>query len=234
MKARWAAVALAVAGIGLLAACSDDEPSESFTQGAELYTVTFDDAGAWEAGAFPLEAEQPTSFLSIADGRYLIDHQSEDPSFAWGVGGAPYENVVIEVDTQQLSPFKDNLYGVLCRVAPNERGDLTGYALLISGDGHFGIANLEKGPLSSAPFLTFLLEWHQSEHIKQGEASNQLRAVCVDDYLAIYANGKFLGDVRDSAYRRPGQVGLVAGANREGNVIIAFDTLTVFEGTLTD
>jgi hypothetical protein len=54
----------------------------------------------------------------------------------------------------------------------------------------------------------------------------------VDDYLAVYANGKFLGDVTTSTYNRPGQVGLIAGVTGEAEVSVAFDNLAVYEGSL--
>jgi len=68
---------------------------------------------------------------------------------------------------------------------------------------------------------------------RQGRASNTIRAVCVDDYLAIYANGTFLGEVKSSDYRRAGQVGLVAGVSRNKDIRVAFDNLAVYEGAIS-
>jgi hypothetical protein len=48
----------------------------------------------------------------------------------------------------------------------------------------------------------------------------------------VYANGKFLGDVKNDTYPRPGQVGLLAGVTGGGTVSIAFDNLAVYEGTV--
>jgi hypothetical protein len=105
---------------------------------------------------------------------------------------------------------------------------MSGYVLLISGDGHYGIAELSRNSLD------FLLEWHQSDAINTGEAANTIRAECVDDYLAVYANGEFLGEVEDSGYLRAGQVTLVAGVSPDATVSVAFDDLTVTEATLND
>jgi len=227
IRTRWYVLALVLIGLFVLAACGSDDASKTPITGDRLLTVTFDEPGAWEEGTYPAGETDPTSVLAIADGRYRIDHRADrSASFTWGAGGDAYENVIIEVETGQLSAEKDNLYGVLCRLSQDESGDWTGYALLISGDGHFGIADLAHGGLD------FVLEWHQSDVIKQGQASNTIRAVCVDGYLAIYANDTFLGEVKDNMYRRPGQVGLIAGVTEGETVSIAFDNLTVYEGAL--
>lgn len=220
---RWAIVGLIL--VMLLAACGSDDPSKTVHQGPALFSLTFDEAGSWEEGSFP--AESPTSTLAIVDGRYQIDHTSQrNASFVWGAGGEPVEDVVIEVETEQLSADKDNLYGVICRLEVDEDGSASGYALLISGDGHYGIADF------SDDTLDFVLAWHQSDAIEQGQSGNTIRAACVGDYLAIYANGRFLGEVKNNGFRRAGQVALIAGSAGGQPVRVAFDNLRVFEGSL--
>jgi hypothetical protein len=210
-----------------LAACGGGDPAHQPVAGERLLSETFDVAGSWEEGAFLPQAGDPASRLAVTGGRYEIAHRAgRAASFTWGAGGGEYEDVIIEVRAEQLSAEKDNLYGVLCRLAQDEGGEWSGYALLISGDGHYGIADLSRGSLD------FLLEWHQSGAIRQGQAANTIRAVCAENYLAVYANGEFLGEVKDSLYRRAGQVGLIAGASQGGAVQVAFDDLTVFAGTL--
>ncbi|MBN1200764.1 MAG: hypothetical protein JXJ20_02800 [Anaerolineae bacterium] len=209
-----------------LAACGND-PSHTAAQGSELFTVSFDESGSWEEGSYPSGADDPGSTLVISDGRYRIDHRpTGSNSFTWGTGGDAYEDVIIDVETEQLSRENNNLYGIGCRLETNADGSASGYALLISGDGHYGIARLNKTSLS------FVLDWHQSGAIHENRAKNTIRAVCVDDYLAVYANGEFLGEVTDDTYRRAGQVALIAGVIEEGDVSVAFDNLAVYEGTL--
>lgn len=222
-------IALGIAQSLALAACGGSDPSYRPVAGASLLSETFDAPGDWEEGAYPPEAADPASRLAIAGGRYEIMHRAERAaSFTWGAEGDNYEDVIVDVRAEQLSTDKDNLYGVLCRLAQDDAGDWSGYALLISGDGHYGIADLSRGSLD------FLLEWHQSGAIEQGQATNTIRAVCAENYLAVYANGEFLGEVKDSLYRRAGQVGLIAGASEGAVVHVAFDDLTVFAGTLSD
>jgi hypothetical protein len=211
----------------VLAACGGNDPSRTAQKGNVLLTVTFDQAGDWEVGQYPADAQAPESVLSITDGRYQIDHRADtDSSFVWGAGGETYQNVIVEVDTDQLSTEKDNLYGVMCRLGTDDRGNSTGYALLISGDGHFGIAEFSRSSLD------FLLKWRQSDHIKRGRAHNMIRAVCVDNYLAVYANGEFLGEVKDDKHSAAGQVGVIAGVKKGQTISIAFDNLIVYEGTI--
>lgn len=221
---RGSMVGFVLAAVLLLAACGEDEPARRVTQGEALYTVSFEAPGTWEEGRYPAEAADPDAVLAVLDGRYRIDFRAGDSaSFIWGAGGDPVEDALIEVRAEQLSAEDDNLYGVACRLVQAADGSASGYALLISGDGHYSIAQLTRTS------LTFLLDWHQSSAIKRGQAANTLRAVCADDYLALYANGTFLGDVtlKGDALRRPGQVGLIAGVNKGAAVSIAFDDLTV-------
>ncbi|HML22592.1 MAG TPA: hypothetical protein PKD09_13140 [Aggregatilinea sp.] len=211
-----------------IAACQPD-PKHQVETGAELLSATFDDPSSWESGAYPVNAEEPDSTLSVVDGRFRIDHRSTgSPSFTWSLGGDAYQNVVIEVETQQISDEENNLYGVACRLTTDDSGDATGYVLLISGDGYFGFARLSNRSLE------FLIDWRQNNAIRKGKASNTIRAVCVDDYLALSVNGEFLGDITDDKYAdQSGQVGMVAGVTTDASVSIDFDNLIVYEGRIT-
>ncbi len=213
----------------LLAACGDDGPSRTVRTGDLLLSESFAAPQTWEQGVYPPDAATPDSQLVVLEGRYELFHRAgRAASFTWGAGADAPQDVIIEVSAEQLSADKDNLYGVLCRLAQDEAGQWSGYALLISGDGHYGIADLSRESLD------FILEWHQSDVIRQGQSLNTLRAVCADDYLALYVNGKFLGEAKDSRYRRAGQIGLIAGVTAGGEVRVAFDDLTVRAASLAD
>lgn len=210
-----------------LTACNSGDASKTATQGDELFSVTFDTLDSWETGSYPVGAEDPDSALSISGGRYEIEHRAaQSTSFTWGAGGNAHQDVIIEVTAEQLSSENDNLYGVGCRLSTEKNGDQSGYVLLVSGDGHYGIARLNNRS------LFFILGWNQSDAIHEGQASNSIRAVCIDDYLALYANGKFLGEASDSQYIRAGQVGLFAGVIEGQTARVTFDDLRVYEGTL--
>lgn len=213
----------------VLSACGSD-PAHEINTGDELISITFDNPGDWEVGTYSRgDAAEPTSDSSflIRDGRFLMEHESlQDASFAWTADGETYENVIVEVEVEQIGGENDNLYGVGCRLEVDDNGDVSGYALLLSGDGHYGLARINNRS------LTFILKWHQSDKINQGRNTNSIRAVCIDDYLAFYVNSEFMGDVTDHTYRRAGQVGFIVGVNEGGNVSIGFDDLIVYEGSL--
>jgi hypothetical protein len=165
---------------------------------------------------------QSTSDLIIRDGHYQLTHTSDSSSYIWAQDGEPAQNVNIQVEAQPQSSYANNLYGVMCRVS--EGG--AGYAFLISNDGFGAIARTDGKSLS------FIHEWVENAAIKDGQENNTIRAVCVDDYLALYVNDEFIGDAKDDRYPDAGQVGLIGGVFVEGGddeaqATIQFDNLTV-------
>ncbi len=208
----------------VLAACGDSEPRHQVVTEAEVLRVSFDEADDWEVGQYP------ASSLTITEGRYRIDHNADrNASFTWGTGSSvDTPDVILDLDAEQLSPYDDTLYGVICRLDASNLNDPGGYAFLVSGDGHYGIAALKNRSLS------FLVEWHQSDKVRTGQAVNRLRAVCIGDYLALYVNDHFVGDVTDSTYSRAGSVGVIAGVQGGQSVSVAFDNLVIHAGSLAD
>lgn len=99
-----------------------------------------------------------------------------------------------------------------------------GYLFLIQGTGNYAILR------SRGRSLTPLVNWTQTDKIKTGPDRNQLRAVCVGDYLAFYINGEFVADATDTTYSS-GQVGLAASASNRLGVQVEFDNLVVHEAT---
>lgn len=123
-----------------------------------------------------------------------------------------------EAPTEQVTaePTAEVPGSVLSQEAAN--GD--GYLFLIQGTGSFAIMR------SRGRNLTPLVNWTPSDKIHAGMERNELRAVCMGDYLAFYINGEFVGDATDSTFAS-GQVGLLAsGATRLG-AVIEFDDLKV-------
>lgn len=95
-----------------------------------------------------------------------------------------------------------------------------GYLFLIQGSGSFAIMRARGRD------LTPLVNWTPSSHIQQGAARNELRAVCMGDYLALFINGEFAGDTTDSTYSS-GQVGLAASSASRLGVRVEFDDVVV-------
>jgi hypothetical protein len=99
-------------------------------------------------------------------------------------------------------------------------GEGDGYLFLVQGSGSFGIFR------ASGRALTPLVDWRASDAINAGAATNNLRAVCVGNYLAFYINDTFVADATDDSYTE-GQVALVASAASRLGVRVLFDNLTV-------
>ena len=216
----------------IASACGTDarHTEDDFEVGETILTIDFADEASFETGDY----EEAGASLSIEDGRYRLMQAGERTAYIWGQGGEEAANVIVEAVAAPQSDFANNLYGVMCRV--NAEGE--GYAFLISNDGFGAIAFADKGAGTQSS-LSFIFDWVESDAINEGQAQNTVRAVCIDDYLALYINGEFVGDVEDTRFSDPGQVGLIAGlfiesGDESGEAIIEFDDLTVSEGSLAN
>lgn len=211
----------------LLAACAPDaiHGEDELETGDQLYSIDFESDDAFPLPSYPdVEAT-----FEIADGTYRIQHAANRANYIWAQGGDAAQDVIIEVQAEVLSSYSNNLYGLMCRV--DEDG--SGYAFLVSSDGFAGIARAENARLS------FLADWTANDAVNEGQAINNMRAVCIDDYLALYVNGEFVLDAEDSTFSGSGEVGLIAGVlvetsgeNTSEEIVVNFDDLTVSEGAL--
>jgi len=192
----------------LLGACGGS--SREYETGEVLLTESFDEPAAWEtysSGAVDFR---------VSDGAYHV--QTGDDGYIWGLNEKEHDNVVIEVTSTQHSSFENNAYGVMCRSDTSNNGD--GYYFLISGDGYYAISKGEGEDVNE------IVEWTTSSAINQGQASNTIRAVCIDNYLALYVNDKFVVETEDNDYSS-GYAGFAATAFDGGNTDITFDNLTI-------
>ena len=200
----------------VLAACGA-KPTHEPVIGEVMLSQTFDTEDAWEIYS------DVSSDLKVVDGVYQIE--VDDAGYIWGQNDLKTEDVVISVDTNQLSDYDDNGYGVICRSDANNNGD--GYYFLISGDGY---ASIRKGDGADVPALT---EWEENSAINKGQAGNKIKAVCVGDYLALYVNDTFVMETTDSTFSS-GFTALTAVASEGGNARITFDNLNISKATLSE
>ena len=201
----------------VLAACGGAEPTNQLTIGETMLSETFSTEDAWEIYS------DASSDLKVVDGVYQIE--VGDAGYIWGQNELKTEDVVITVDTNQLSDYDDNGYGIICRSDANNLGD--GYYFLISGD---GFASIRKGDGADVPEL---VEWTEISAINKGQASNKIKAVCVGDYLALYINDEFVMEATDSTFPS-GFTALTAVASEGGNARITFDNLNISKATLAE
>ena len=136
----------------------------------------------------------------------------------WSTPDVHFRDVHIEVEAQKISGDENDLFGLICRGQKNSGF----YAFLISSDGYFGIGRLQDNQMhilgdGAMP---------PSEIIRQGQTSNQIRADCVSDILAVWVNGFKLADYRDEVYTS-GYVGLFVGTLGAQETEVVFDNFVV-------
>lgn len=209
-------VGLSILGSAILSACGSvlaPRPSAGYVRGDLLQEVRFDHHYEWEEYT---NADQNVDFR-VEDGAYRAT--AHDGGFMWTLNVQPHTDVVIQVDTLQLSTYRDNAYGVMCRASADNNSD--GYYFMISADGQYTIRRGFNDEIQA------LVQWTPTSAIHQDNATNRIRVVCVGDWLALYVNDTFVGETRDSLYRR-GNVGITAAVPEGGEVDVQFDNMMIW------
>jgi hypothetical protein len=219
---------IVVFSIGILPLQAQDREArqlnELLSEGEEIVEVVdltseepFDDDNVWET----FEQDEYAAF--IEDGAFIMTITGS--IFTWALNDERHEDVVIQLDTSQLSKDESSTYGVICRADTTNNGD--GYYFRISGTGSGSIIKVEGDE------QTNLVDWDENRAINPGRDDNQIVAVCVGEYLALYVNDELIGEATDDAFSR-GFVGLTAGGfEDESDVEIAFDNVQVWEAEAT-
>jgi hypothetical protein len=109
-------------------------------------------------------------------------------------------------------------------VLSDEFANGNGYLFLIQGTGSYAIMR------SRGRDIVPLVNWTTSDKIRPAPEQNQLRAVCMGDYLAFYVNGEFLAEATDDSYSS-GQVALLGSAATRLGIVVEFDNLKVSAAT---
>lgn len=193
------------------------EPSETIVTGQILTQENFSDPEAWEYYV------DDGAALQVDQGAYNMYLEVE--GFIWGINEQMHSDVVITVFATQLSATDNNGYGVVCRSDTENMGN--GYYFLISGDGFYSIM---KSLDDSAEAL---VDWTSSSQIQQGRAINWIKAVCVENYLALFINDTFVAEAYDSTFSE-GYAGLSVALFEAGNVEVAFDDLIILAASLAE
>ncbi|MCY3865499.1 MAG: hypothetical protein OXG68_08660 [Chloroflexi bacterium] len=211
--------------VALLAACTSMQellarrqpPELGFRYGELLYEDGFETGAEWRA--YETSADL---YLGVRAGAFRIEFSGRQ--YVWSQRAGQHRNVVIEADSRQVSEFDHNAYGLACRLDPANSG--RGYFFLISGDGHASIR------WSNGRSLEPIVAAAPSAHIRQGQTGNRLRVLCIDDYLALWVNGRFVADARDGRSGQ-GEVGLVGVMNYAGaRLAVEFDDISVWRAAL--
>jgi len=181
--------------------------------GSILFQDDFSDPGSgWEI------EEYEAGSVGYAEGHYYVT-STEEGIQMWGLAFRDFSDVIIYVDTTQVSASAsdDNAYGIMCRVQPNDDG----YLLRISGDGYYAIHRVVDGEFDP------LVDWTNSDVIRQGNATNHIRAICNGTYLALIVKGELLAETKDATYTS-GDIALTATSFENEPTEIHFDNLVVY------
>jgi len=179
---------------------------------------TFDSIGDWRTydGGDNL-------YMTVADGVYRINLSQRQ--VVWTQAPIQHDNAIIEATVTQRSDDNYNFHGIACRLNASNNG--RGYYFLISGDGDYTIR------WNNGQSLDDIIPATPSSAIKTGQATNNIRAICIDDYLGLWINDEFVAEAYDKKSSK-GVVGLSGVVNREGRSLsVEFDDLKVWTSTFT-
>ena len=191
--------------------------SQTLTVGDLLENEDFSSDNFWDT------FKSKDSNVRIVDGAYRMTLKGN--LYTYGLDSQEHGDAVIEVETTQLSEALNNQYGVICRGGTDKQG--AGYYFFIAGDGYYSIYKGRSDGLDK------LVDWAQSDAINQGQADNSIVVVCINDYLALYANGTLLTETNDSTYTS-GVAGLTVGATEDSDVDVNFDNLRLWDAASGD
>ena len=208
---------LLLAGVIFVIAGCASSPTARYALGDEVQRVDFSKSFMWQQYVHP---EQNVDF-EIKDGAY--EAKAWDGGFMWTIQPPMQTDTVIQVEASQLSDYRNNAYGVMCRADPTDNSN--GYYFLISGDGQYTI---RRGAVGS---VTPLIPFTDSSAIRQDKGINQIRAVCIGSYLALYVNDTFVAETHDDYFGK-GYTGLSVAVVKGGDADIAFDDLVVWQASL--
>jgi hypothetical protein len=131
-----------------------------------------------------------------------------------------FTDVVIEVNATKVAGPDDNDYGVICRYQDENNF----YFFEISSDGYYSIGKYKENQLQ----LIGMEKMQTSDVIRQGQATNRIRATCNGSLLGLSVNGYDLVEVEDVDFTA-GDVGLIAGTFETPGTDILFDNFKVLK-----
>jgi len=208
---------LAALLIALLTACSTTaRPTVDYEVGEVIYQNTFNDPDSWTTFGFS------QSQFGISDGTY--NAISAGGGIVAVTNFHTHSNAVLEVTAEQISAFDDTGYGIICRAQSAQNA--VGYYFLLSGSGRYGIR------IGEEERVRVLVPWTDHPAINKGRATNRIRAVCIDDYFALYINDQFIAEARHD-WLEAGLMGLAVTSNEGTEIGVVFDDVTIWQAELT-
>ncbi len=159
------------------------------------------------------------SITDYNDGVYRI-WVNETRTDIWANPGKNFTDSITEVEATKVGGPDDNNFGLICRYQDN----VNFYFFYISSDGFYAIGKVVDGDQS----MIGQDEMLPDDTIKLGDATNQMRADCIGNELALHVNGREIARVQDATFSS-GDVGLLAGTFDIPGTDIHFDNFVVRE-----
>jgi hypothetical protein len=163
------------------------------------------------------QVNEEDGITDYVDGAYRIFVNTISTD-VWANPKLNFEDVRVEVDASKVGGDNDNDFGLICRYVDEKNY----YFFIISSDGYYGIGKVSGGQQQ----LLGMESMPPSEAIRQGKASNHLRADCIGSKLSLYVNDEFLAQADDGQFAS-GDVGLLAGTLGSPGTDIRFDNFVV-------
>ena len=156
-------------------------------------------------------------YAGYDEGGFRLKASIENYQF-WSVPGLNFKDTMIFARATKIDGPDNNLFGLICRY----QNEANYYAFVIGSDGYYGIFRIIDGQ------QTLIEQQHMdfSTAIHQGNAENQIQAVCKGEQLILVVNGEQLLYVTDDALSQ-GDVGLIVGNFSMPGTDILFDNFIV-------
>lgn len=174
----------------------------------------------WPRG--PIGGRGSANFVS---GTYRLTVMQPNSYIFASPGSLKFNDPIIEVDATKIAGADSNYFGVICREDDQEGVLISGYSVLINSKGEY---NIFKGTPVVSNSLLEKNTWQNSDAIRRGKATNQLRVECIENRLALSINGEKVDEVYDSDFRS-GNISLIAGTYDMPSAAIAFDNVVVLK-----
>lgn len=155
--------------------------------------------------------------FEYVDGRYRIESKTTSSGY-WSVRTQSLQDVILQVDAERESGDADGYFGLVCRHLDSDNY----YALVIGGEGFYGIALMSDGALE------FLDEGQDTSGAIYRNETNRLQADCIGNRLALYANGQKLLEVQDNSLDE-GEAGVIAGTRAGDEFSALFDQFVIYQ-----
>jgi hypothetical protein len=218
MKTKFLAGVLTLCAAHVSGIAQTPSPTESPKQAG---TVLFHDDFSNPASGWMARKTDYGEFAYLDGELRVLLHKPDFNTYSI-LPGHKFDDVSVEVDARLVAGPANGVFGILCRAAADESVISTAYVFAIRSD---GVSAIMKR--TSPTFWDAIVFAKQSTAIKNGNASNHLRADYSGNKLTFYVNGEKVLETTDKDFRS-GQVGVaVTTQPKSAPMDVRFDNFTV-------